>query len=42
MTIKFACENNSDTLWLAVFLGPEAIPGQDNFIDSQKKKAAAE
>jgi len=23
MTLKFACENNSDTLWLAVFLGPE-------------------
>jgi predicted PurR-regulated permease PerM len=23
MTLKFACENNEDTQWIAVLLGPE-------------------
>jgi AI-2 transport protein TqsA len=26
MTLKFACENNKDTQWIAVLLGPEAPP----------------
>ncbi len=28
MTLKFACENNPDTLWFAVLLGPETVPEQ--------------
>ena len=42
MTLKFACENNPDTLWIAVFLGPEVTPEQDKLLDSHKDTPAAE
>ncbi len=29
MTLKFACENNKSTRWIAVLLGPEMSPAQD-------------
>lgn len=29
MTLKFACENNPDTLWIAVLLGPEDLAMTD-------------
>jgi predicted PurR-regulated permease PerM len=28
MTVKFACENNKSTRWIAVLLGPEMSPAQ--------------
>jgi hypothetical protein len=28
MTVKFACENNKDTRWIAVLLGPE-VPAEN-------------
>ena len=30
MTLKFACENNPDTLWIAVFLGNETLIEKDD------------
>jgi len=30
MTLKFACENNTDTAWIAVFLGPEEKRNPDS------------
>ncbi|PKL40199.1 MAG: hypothetical protein CVV41_20540 [Candidatus Riflebacteria bacterium HGW-Riflebacteria-1] len=42
MTLKFACENNPDTLWIAVFLGPEVIPEQDNLLDPKNIIPAAD
>jgi predicted PurR-regulated permease PerM len=36
MTLKFACENNRDTLWLAVLLGPETLPKKDDAMSAKK------